>query len=156
MDLTNDAQNLTRSNIEPRDWVKLTDKLKGKATNVATKLWDAKYAINVQFPEVIELDQTDLSDTDSENEDESEWTDDESANSETNPTRHPGLRRRIRRKQHRWQWTTRSRNRQRQHWRNDQSANNPCVFDTEEDMTAPTSNNKDMTTPKLTTTGTIE
>ena len=95
MDLTNDAQNLTRSNIEPRDWVKLADKLKGKATNVATKLRDAKYAINVQFPEVIELDQTDLSDTDSENEDESEWTDDESANSEMNPTRHPGLRRRM-------------------------------------------------------------
>ena len=101
MDLTNDAQNLTRSNIEPRDWVKLTDKLKGKATNVATKLRDAKYAINAQFPEVIELDQTDLSDTDSENEDESEWTDDESANSKMNPTRHPGLRRRIQRKQHR-------------------------------------------------------
>ena len=81
-DLTKEAQNLTSHNIEPEDWIKMANELKRKATEIASQIRDAKYAIDIQFPQAIELDQTDATDSGNENEDDSDWTDDDSTDDE--------------------------------------------------------------------------
>ena len=81
-DLTKEAQNLTSHNIEPEDWIKMANELKRKATEIAAQIRNAKYAIDIQFPQAIELNQTDATESGNENEDDSDWTNDESTDDE--------------------------------------------------------------------------
>jgi len=60
----------------------MANELKRKATEIASQIRDAKYAIDIQFPQAIELDQTDATDSGNENKDDSDWTDDDSTDDE--------------------------------------------------------------------------
>jgi len=86
-ELAKTARNLSTCNVETTDWIKLANELKKKAMDAASKLKDAKSAIDIQYPQHNENDNTGTTDNDSEDDSDSdsEWSNEEPSNEKNEP-----------------------------------------------------------------------